>query len=84
MSESKLKCFDANARCGKCGHDDIGTSYHSVIRGEGGFKDGPNCHYGAPCFRECPEKSHLLRHCRRCGYEWLEACVKPAKERANA
>lgn len=67
----QLPFYDQNARCPKCYHDDISTQY--VKQGE---------RYGQPCEFypvDVREHEHLHRHCRRCSFEWCEACQKQAK-----
>jgi hypothetical protein len=47
--------------CGKCGQSDIHTRLCDQPWGFGGARP-PYCAKG----------EHLHRHCRTCGYEWLE------------
>lgn len=63
--------YDADARCPKCGHDDVATTYrqngHEYAcrdhrRGLAG--DGDAC--------EVCRDEHFDRTCRRCSYAWRE------------
>ncbi len=49
--------FNPDARCAKCGHDDISAHYDEGCSATG-------------CPRH-PER--IDRHCRRCHFEWSEA-----------
>ena len=56
-----MNLYNKKAKCPKCGNGDIGSGYH-----------------GSPCSRyDCPGKwqspAHIIRHCKNCSYEWLEA-----------
>ncbi len=65
MSGDKLPPYSPCTKCPKCGHDDIHTRYVA----HGG-------RYGQPCeFKSYRENEHLHRYCRRCSYEWCEACL---------
>jgi hypothetical protein len=57
-----LPVFNAVAGCPKCGYGDICTTY---------------CAHEQPaCLCWCRvDGEHLHRICRRCGYEWLAACL---------
>jgi len=54
--------FNPEAKCPKCGGDDIGVFYH------GGW-----C-YGFACWLKIDEE-HLCRRCCRCQYTWVERCI---------
>jgi len=59
----KLPPYDPNAKCPKCGHDEVRTYY---------------CKTGQPldsCWLKI-EHEHLHRACQRCHYKWLEACLE--------
>lgn len=63
---TELKPFDALATCLKCGADNPTVTYH-----EGGCGCG-RCHA-----HECKggSEDHLVRHCVRCHFEWIEAPI---------
>lgn len=63
----RLKPFNPNAMCPKCGHDVVRVSY-SV----GG------CPYPADCGVSAAfdDGEHLDRTCQRCHYEWAEAVMR--------
>lgn len=64
--------FNPDGKCPKCGHDDVATGY--VVN---------SGRYGDPCYdlpRATREGEHLHRHCRRCSFEWCEACIDPEHE----
>ena len=63
-----LPFYDPDAKCPKCGHDDISTRY--VKQG----RLGEPCEFYSADIRE---HEHLHRQCRRCNYKWCEACQKP-------
>lgn len=63
-----LPPFEFRAHCPKCGHKEVGTAYC----------DGYSLRqYHSPCENLSERAEHLHRHCCRCGYEWLEACMEP-------
>lgn len=70
MSEqATLRPYSADAaRCPKCGGLEVGTHY----RREREYM---------PCYNVagCPRGEHLHRICRRCHYEWPEACIGEEK-----
>jgi hypothetical protein len=64
-----VKPYDKKARCPKCGSNLVGSGFHSEQCME----------YGCP--GRWDDDEHILRHCQRCHYEWLEAPLD-AKEGA--
>lgn len=62
-----LQPLNLEATCPKCGHDDIGVSYHRL------WPYQPGC----DCFGR-GRMEHMRRDCRRCHYDWAEACLADA------
>ena len=62
----RLKAFDAQAKCPKCGNDDIATHYHAA----GDSRPLDDCWH-----TDIAEREHHDRHCRRCSYEWHEGML---------
>lgn len=62
--------YDEYAECAKCGHFDSSTAYKS-----GEVWDAPG---SVTLLYESPE--HLLRTCRRCGFQWKEAPLDSPKD----
>lgn len=64
-----LPPYNPEATCPKCGHDDVHTRYE------------PTAHHHSCQVREmvtdpvCCTAEHMERTCRRCGYQWPEACM---------
>ncbi len=62
-----LKKLDLNAKCPKCGNEDVSVYYH-----DGYFVGRTSaCEFGSDVNR----KEHMHRVCKRCHFEWLEACL---------
>lgn len=61
-----LPPFSDAAPCQKCGGADIDVQFH------GGRDDGGRF---SPCADLRQWADHLCRRCRRCGFQWMEACV---------
>lgn len=59
-----MKTYDAKSRCPKCGNAYCDSKYHEKPGGQ--------------CFEA--EGEHVDRICRRCGYQWAEACLTPEQE----
>lgn len=60
-----MKPFDAEAKCPKCGGDDLATTFHAA---------SDLTHPMAVGRDRCDvHDEHIHRHCRRCGYDWIEA-----------
>lgn len=52
--------FSENRGCSKCGCSDV---------------DFQHCYGGAQNKNSiCPKGEHIHKHCKRCGFEWLERC----------
>ena len=66
-----MKPYDPAAKCPKCGHAVVSTIFC------GGHKERD--------YRVSPPPPHsedaLHRQCTRCGYGWLEDCVKAQEEK---
>jgi hypothetical protein len=60
--------YNANAKCLKCGNDEVTTNYH-----EGCSKATCTTCHAYHC--KGGGKEHLLRHCTRCHYEWTEGVL---------
>ncbi len=58
--------FDAGSVCPKCQNGDIGTFYHKA-----GCSTCQRCHDSFECGGT--STPHMVRHCRRCHFEWFEA-----------
>ncbi len=65
----RLKPFNPEARCPKCGHDTVKTRY---------CRGGPDSDYRDLCWDKGLNREHLHRNCERCHYEWEEACINKA------
>jgi hypothetical protein len=64
---SKMPGYDADRKCPKCFNETVSTSFH----GHNPFYD--RCSTGSSrC--DGPGAEHQHRTCRRCHYEWNEAC----------
>jgi len=74
MKLQELPPFSPTNRCRKCGHDVVGISFH-------GRAD--DCSYGSICRRVDVPREHMMRHCRRCGYRWIEAPIDAAAAEPN-
>ena len=61
--EVKVKPYNPQGKCPKCGYYDIGTTYHNKAVSN------------SPCWPYVSVE-HLCRRCRRCQYEWCEAALK--------
>lgn len=61
----EMNKFNSEARCEKCGHDEISTHYQN-----GASK------LDLACYWEKHDGEHLDRYCRRCGYGWAESVIK--------
>lgn len=80
-----LPAFNPNVSCPKCGFSGdylrnneiaITCRYHK----EEVFAYG----HLEPCWNKVPEGiEHIHRHCTRCHYEWVEACIPQHKEKEN-
>lgn len=70
MKTPTLPPYAPDATCPKCGCEEVATL----------FCDNPRPLQA--CWRLRLDKDHFHRHCTRCGYEWLEACM--AAEKAEA
>lgn len=68
--EKPLKPYDKKAKCPKCGHPEVKTSYFGT-RDYHSYMD--RCE--ARSFSE-----HLHRLCALCSFKWPEACL-PEKKR---
>jgi hypothetical protein len=69
-----LPYFDEAARCPKCWHDDIGTSWEENAHCSGHRYPHDWC--PTPTFKpECCTAEHLHRTCRRCHFQWAEAVI---------
>lgn len=70
----KLKVYDINRACPKCGN--VGTSNHYHTN---------KSLYTAPIGIRCsfpqnlPRCEHIDRKCRNCGYTWAELCIDHAR-----
>jgi hypothetical protein len=63
---AQLPPYRPDGRCSKCGYEDISTQYVE-----------PDRPYAYGCrFHKTTNDEHLHRYCRRCGYEWAEACIE--------
>lgn len=59
-----MKIYDPTRKCIKCGGDDVSTTW---------MQDNSNY---TNCYRvNHVDAEHMDRRCRRCGYEWAEACL---------
>lgn len=58
--------------CDKCAGTDIHVRYHEGRRHCSDCRDIASCRYSATCGRDGKKGEHLVVHCRRCGYGWLE------------
>jgi hypothetical protein len=67
MIIDSLPAYDPLAHCPKCDGDDVHTSYVKQ-----GRYDDP-CEFRSAVIRE---HEHLHRFCRRCSYQWCEACAE--------
>lgn len=65
-----MKPFDPNAKCPKCGHDNIKTAYYE--------NDEHRWHGYNKLDRERSE--HLRRTCERCRYQWNELPIGVSDE----
>lgn len=61
--------YDPGRRCPKCGHDDIGTTFHADLHAIGCVGE---CRFER-FSDECRSWPHMDRGCRRCGFKWMEA-----------
>jgi len=61
-----IKPYDPKAICAKCGSDDVLTRHSRFCRDF--FHLGRTTH----CFLG---EEHQHRYCRKCGYDWPEACL---------
>lgn len=59
-----MKPYDPAGKCPKCGGAVVSTDYH------------PSGVWRTGCIRE----EHQHRYCRRCNYDWIEACLEEKKE----
>ena len=66
-----LKPFDAEAKCPKCGGDNISATYHAA----GASRPMDDCWNTV-----VEDVEHHDRYCRRCSYEWCEAPALTEKE----
>ena len=64
MDDTLVGPFDADARCVKCGDDDISARWCSPT--------GRPAH--CRTFMSSQEE-HIHRCCRCCGYHWFEGCL---------
>jgi hypothetical protein len=65
-----LPTYSPTGKCPKCNGEDVSTRY---------IKQGGK--YGEPCefySADVRDTEHMHRHCRRCSYEWCEACATAA------
>lgn len=63
--ELALPPFNAEARCPKCGNDDIHAAWHEANPWSSyEHKDFPTAQ---------ARQEHICRYCRRCAYRWLES-----------
>jgi hypothetical protein len=62
----RLHLYRPKGRCPKCGHDEVGTVYHS-------FPQLHRC--GFPFHQPGEGREHLCRSCFRCGHLWAEDCL---------
>jgi hypothetical protein len=69
----KLPSYDPTGRCPKCNGEDVATRYV-----EQGGKYGEPCEFYSADVRDT---EHMHRHCRRCSFEWCEACVQQDDEK---
>jgi hypothetical protein len=70
-----LPPYAPEATCPKCGHDTANTVYS-----KGSWYGAVSCSYS--CSERSTHREHLERTCQRCHYQWAEACIAPALERA--
>lgn len=66
MNMSELPIYNPGQSCVKCGGKDISSSWH---------KDSYRCNHSSSsiaCYGH-GDSEHILRHCRNCRYEWVEA-----------
>ena len=63
-----LPLYNPDAKCPKCGHEDIYTAFH----GKG------DCTFLCVGWLQV-DIDYLNRHCRRCSYGWLEAPLDQEK-----
>ena len=61
-----MKDFDPKAKCPKCGHEEINTSYFEKTKWIS-VSDVSRTYYGEQVFEE-----HLKRYCTRCHFVWPE------------
>jgi len=69
----RLPDYDPMGRCPKCNGEDVATRH---------VKQGGK--YGEPCefySSDVRDTEHMHRHCRRCSFEWCEACLTKPVER---
>lgn len=68
---NKLPPYDPDAKCVKCGSEDVTTSFHQTTTCS--FDHCDRCHNSTDC--EGPSLEHFKRYCRNCLYKWVEATL---------
>lgn len=70
----EMREFSATSRCPKCGGAVVSATYRAAGQGCMMMSSRVRCGDGKTDYRA----EHICRHCRTCGYDWPEACLKDA------